>query len=128
MYSKTCVKRTLSKDQKLVSKTNYRLMQVNAAFHHGFHGFQDKNDHQGLKRTSSRETLTLFHNVIKCACQSVHPHSLISAFVIHLLQSMMNQIATHTKASAVSLTFTWSETPKFRKNAQILYYLTFRLL
>ena len=27
-YSKTCVKRPLSKDQKLVFKTNYRLMQV----------------------------------------------------------------------------------------------------
>ena len=28
IYSKTCVKRPLSKDQKLVLKTNYRLMQV----------------------------------------------------------------------------------------------------
>ena len=27
-YSKTCVKRSLQKYQKLVSKTNYRLMQV----------------------------------------------------------------------------------------------------
>ena len=28
MYSKTCVKRPISKDQKLVFKTNYCLMQV----------------------------------------------------------------------------------------------------
>ena len=28
MYSKTCVKRPLSKDPKLVYKTNYRVMQV----------------------------------------------------------------------------------------------------
>ena len=28
IYSKTCIKRPLSKDQKLVFKTNYLLMQV----------------------------------------------------------------------------------------------------
>ena len=28
VYSNTCVKRPLQKDHKLVSKTNYRLMQV----------------------------------------------------------------------------------------------------
>ena len=30
IYSKTCVKRPLSKDPKMVFKTNYRLMQNNS--------------------------------------------------------------------------------------------------
>ena len=39
MYSKTCVKRPLSNDQKLVSKTNYRLIQFRsiAEFFQGEH-------------------------------------------------------------------------------------------
>ena len=55
LYSKTCVKRPLSKRPKLVFKTNYRLMQV-------------KSIAECSKHSAILSTFTKLPIVVKCFC------------------------------------------------------------
>ena len=68
----------------------------------------------------TRVKLSLVFANNKGADQPAHPHILINAFVIHLLESIISKLDTSeisifllvSVAELVGLCMTWSETPK----------------
>ena len=63
-----------------------------------------------------RKPVMLYENN-KCADQPAHPHSLISAFVVHCLDSiipLVSRLKLVSVAEQAGLSLPWSQTPKTR--------------